>query len=144
VDEQNRAAARFQPDLDIRTDEYRAVHRSVEDLPIDDRPIRGRGVIVMQVEIVFITKIGGALTKRIQLDENGCLKSDGTECVMSRGIAQRAPIAGVERLAHLIQSLGSDQAITLGTLRAGLPHEVTIATRRVSTRITTGAHRADD
>ena len=40
-------------------------------------------------EIVCLTKSNGPLTKRIRLDENGVLHSDGSACVMSHGGARR-------------------------------------------------------
>src|SRR5260370_4466561 len=51
----------------------------------------------MLPEIVRFTKTGGPLTKRIHLDENGKLKSDGSACVMSQGEAWRAPVAAYDR-----------------------------------------------
>jgi hypothetical protein len=81
-------------------------------------------------EIVCLTKLGGPLTKKIFL-ESGVLRSDGSACVMTRGIACRSPITCVGQLGVLIGSLRSDQAIALGSLRAGLPREVEVATKRV-------------
>jgi hypothetical protein len=80
-------------------------------------------------EIVRLTKSGGPLTKKIRL-ENGELCSDGSACVMTRGVASRAPITCAGQLGALIGSLRSDQAIALGSLRPGLPREVEIATKR--------------
>jgi hypothetical protein len=72
----------------------------------------------------------GPLTKLICLDVSGGLRSDSSGCVMSRGTAQRTQIPDLEHLAQLIHSLNSDEAIALGSLRAGLPHKVGIATKR--------------
>jgi hypothetical protein len=80
-------------------------------------------------EIVCLTKSGGPLTKKIRL-ENGVLRSDGSACVMTRGVACRAPITCAGQLGALIGSLRSDQAIALGSLRLGLPREVEVATKR--------------
>jgi len=80
-------------------------------------------------EMVVFTKQGGLLTKRISLAEDGAVNSDGSECRMASGTARRAPIAGVPELAALIGSLESDQAITLGALRVGLPDEVKVTTK---------------
>jgi hypothetical protein len=41
-------------------------------------------------EIVCLTKTDGPLTEEIRL-ENGALRSDGSACVMTRGVARRAP-----------------------------------------------------
>src|SRR5258708_4659627 len=80
-------------------------------------------------EITCLTN-GGPLTKRIYLDENGALKSDGSACIMTRGTARRVAISCVRQLGELIAGLKSNQAIALGSLRPGLPDEVKIATRR--------------
>jgi hypothetical protein len=80
-------------------------------------------------EIVCLTKTGGPLTKQIRL-ENGVLRSDGSACVMTRGVACRAPITCAGQLRALIGGLRSDQAIALGSLRPGLPRKVEIATKR--------------
>jgi hypothetical protein len=80
-------------------------------------------------ELTILTKADGPLTKRISLAEDGSVKSDGSACLMSRGIAQRIEVAGVDELATLISSLNSNQAIALGALRAGLPDEVQIVTK---------------
>ena len=42
------------------------------------------------IEITTLSKTGGPLTKRISLAPDGTLRSDGSACVMSSGIAQRA------------------------------------------------------
>ena len=84
----------------------------------------------MQIEIIRITKIGGPLTKHIGLAPDGSLKSDGSSCVMPRGMARRVQIPGVAHLARLIETLRSDQAIALGRLRPGLAGEVAVVTKR--------------
>src|SRR5262249_15426201 len=45
------------------------------------------------------------------------------------GRARRVPLEGVDELASLISSLGSDEAIALGALREGLPAEVQVVTK---------------
>jgi hypothetical protein len=84
------------------------------------------------MEITRFTKAGGPLTKRISLTDDGMLKSDGSACVMSRGIAERIEINNIVQFGELIGSLASDQAIALGTLRPGLPDKVTIATAKAT------------
>jgi hypothetical protein len=81
------------------------------------------------MEITRFTKTGGPLTKRISLTDDGSLKSDGSTCVMSRGFAERIVIDDIKQFGELIGGLASDQAIALGTLRAGLPDKVSIATK---------------
>src|SRR6266404_7990026 len=85
----------------------------------------------MLSELTSFTKSGGPLTKRIELDASGRARSDGSACIMTRGVAQRAPISCVANLAELIGALRSNQAIALGSLRPGLPDEVKIAPKRV-------------
>jgi hypothetical protein len=55
---------------------------------------------------------------------DGSIISDGSACVMSRGIAQRARIPNVTQLAKLIERMGSNQALGLGALRTDLPDQV--------------------
>jgi hypothetical protein len=81
-------------------------------------------------EIVMLSKLGGPLTKQICLDENGGTKSDGSACVMSRGLATRTPVSCVSQLGALIGRLQSNQAIALGSLRHGLPQRVDVVTKR--------------
>jgi hypothetical protein len=77
-------------------------------------------------EITIFTKANGQLTKSIALTANGVISSDGSHCRMSRGKARRVQIANVGDLGGLIEQVQSDQAVTLGTLRIGLPEEVGI------------------
>jgi hypothetical protein len=81
-------------------------------------------------EIVCFTKSGGPLTKRISLNDDGTTKSDGSGCLMPRGIAVRTPIANITELAGLISGLRPDQAIALGALRSDLPGQVSVVTKR--------------
>jgi hypothetical protein len=81
------------------------------------------------IEITVFTKSGGPLTKRISLDADGTIKSDGSACTMSRGSAQRVSVADVRALAHLIEGLGSNQAVALGALRVDLPEQVSVVTK---------------
>jgi hypothetical protein len=81
------------------------------------------------IEITVYSKDGGPLTKRISLDADGKVASDGSACIMAKGKAKRARIASVNDLAKLIENLESNQAIGLGTLRSDLPDEVAIVTK---------------
>jgi hypothetical protein len=81
-------------------------------------------------EITVFEKNGGPLTKRISLAPDGSVKSDGSACVMARGAAWRLRIANVGELAAVIEKTRSDQAITLGALRADLPDKVQVVTKR--------------
>jgi hypothetical protein len=79
------------------------------------------------IEITVFTKIGGPLTKRISVTTDGTVNSDGSCCVMAR--AERIRLADVAALARLIGKLQSNQAITLGRLRSGLPDRVEVTTK---------------
>jgi hypothetical protein len=83
----------------------------------------------LAVEITALTKSGGPLTKRIRLAADGSITSDGSECVMARGIARRVPIGDVKELAALLDNINSNQAIALGALRPDLPDEVGVITK---------------
>jgi hypothetical protein len=80
-------------------------------------------------ELTVFTKRDGNLTKSIKLDPDGAMISDGSDCIMTRGTAQRTKIASVEQLADLIGHMKPDQALALGALRTGLPNKVEIVTK---------------
>jgi hypothetical protein len=86
------------------------------------------------LEVTRLTSLGGPLTKRISL-VNGLLRSDGSACIMTSGIAQRVQLAGVADLAKLIRRLKPNEAIALGALRSDLPGRVTITTKDRLTRL---------
>ena len=77
------------------------------------------------IELTVFSKTGGPLTKRISLDPNDKIVSDGNACYMARGRAKRVRIGGVGELAALIERLNSKQAVALGALR----DEVRIVTK---------------
>ena len=77
-------------------------------------------------ELTVFAKANGVLSKRISLNGDGTVKSDGAECAMARGRARRATVADVAELAKLIESLKTNEAISLGMLRPGLPNDVAI------------------
>jgi hypothetical protein len=81
-------------------------------------------------EFTIFAKSGGPLTKRISLAPDGSVKSDGAACVMAHGAARRANIASVLDLGILIEQLKPNEAIALGSLRAGLPNQVEVVTKR--------------
>src|SRR5215213_5231391 len=100
----------------------------------------------MGLEITVITKLGAEplMSKRIFLDETGKVRSDGSNCLMVRGTATRATAATAGDLAKLITSCRSDQAITLGSLKAGLPDSVAITTERKLKKIPDAIARTRD
>jgi hypothetical protein len=81
------------------------------------------------IELTRFAKIGGPLTKRIALSADGALMKDGSACIMSNGRAQRARFDRLDDVAELIQSLGSHEAISLGSLRPDLPDQVEVTTQ---------------
>lgn len=93
-------------------------------MPRDDS---GRGALDAEtarsalIEITGFVKIGGPLTKRISLSPDGGLRSDGSACVMSRGVARRLRFKTLSKFADFISSLDSTRAIALGAMRLGLP-----------------------
>ena len=82
------------------------------------------------IELTLFTKLEGILSKRIKLAADGAVLSDGSECRMSSGRAQRVTVDGAAGLAALIEELGSDQAITLGALRSDQRDDVEVTTRK--------------
>jgi hypothetical protein len=87
-----------------------------------------RGTNPVSAEITLITKAGPdpVMSKRIFLDEHGQMRSDGSQCLMTRGIATRAMAENAADLAQLLAACRSGQAFVLGSLRADLPSPVTI------------------
>jgi hypothetical protein len=83
-----------------------------------------------RVEIVIFTKDGGHLSKRISINEAGKIHSDGSACLMTRGIANRRTISSVEELAQIIGYMPSNQALALGRLRGGIGRTVRIVSKR--------------
>jgi hypothetical protein len=92
------------------------------------------------VEITTLTKAGGPLTKRITLDPDGSLRSDGSACVMSRGTARRVRFDDLGAFAGHIGSLDSNEAIALGMLRPDLPDQVEIITKHKLEEMNGAAH----
>ena len=80
-------------------------------------------------QLTLFTKDHGPLTKHIAQRPDGSIRSDGSACVMGSGKACRHSVASFAELAALINGLRANQAIALGTLRAGLPDEVAITTK---------------
>jgi hypothetical protein len=82
----------------------------------------------MKPEITLIKKSGPnpVMSKRIFLDEQRKVCSDGSQCLMAQGTATRATAETAAELAKHIMACGTDQGIALGALRADLPNSVTI------------------
>ena len=73
----------------------------------------------MKPEITLIKKSGPnpIMSKRIFLDEQGKVCSDGSQCLMAQGTATRATAETAAELAQHIMACGTDQAIALGALK---------------------------
>ena len=80
--------------------------------------------------ITAFRKDGGPLTKRITLADDGKVKSDGSDCLMTRGTARAVHFTSLAQIGEFIGALQGDEAIALGTLRGGLPEEVRVTTKR--------------
>jgi hypothetical protein len=82
----------------------------------------------MKPEITLIKKGGPnpVMSKRIFLDEQEKVCSDGSQCLMAQGTATRATAETAADLAEHIIACGTDQAIALGALRADLPNSANI------------------
>ena len=85
--------------------------------------------VAPMLEITVLAKSGGPLTKRISLDTDGTLRSDGSACTMASGVAQRATFNSLAAFAACIGRLAPHEAIALGALRDDLPDQVRIVTK---------------
>jgi hypothetical protein len=85
----------------------------------------------MTPQITLIKKSGpnAVMSKRIFLDNQGKVCSDGSQCLMTQGTATPATAETAADLAKHIMACGTDQAIALGALRADLPDPANITTR---------------
>jgi hypothetical protein len=81
------------------------------------------------VAITLFRKKGGPLTKRIRLDSNGHIISDGSECRMSAGTAERMRLDDIAALGKVIEGLQPSEAIALGALAPDLPDQVEVVTK---------------
>src|SRR5215472_10502646 len=81
-------------------------------------------------EITLIKKSdpNPVMSKRIFLDEQGKVCSDGSQCLMAQGTATRATTETAADLAKHIMDCGTEQAIALGALRADLASPAKITT----------------
>ena len=79
-----------------------------------------RNVHIPQITVITKRDVPPLMSKRISLDGDGKLKSDGSECRMITGTAARAFAGKASDFARIIGNCGSDQAIALGALREDL------------------------
>jgi hypothetical protein len=83
-------------------------------------------VPVPQITLIAKRDTPALMSKRISLDGEGKLKSDGSECRMVTGTAARAFAATASALAQIIANCRSNQAIALGALKAELLASVAV------------------
>ena len=83
----------------------------------------------MKPKITLIKKRGPnpVMSKRIFLDAQGKVCSDGSQCLMAQGIATRAVAETAADLAEHIMACGTGEAIALGALSPDVadPAEIT-------------------
>jgi hypothetical protein len=84
---------------------------------------------VPQITLINKRDTPALMSKKIFLDSDGKLKSDGSECRMITGTAARAFAATASDLARIIGNCGPDQAIALGALRKDLSSPVDVTTK---------------
>ena len=122
--------ARLEPNAtDIADQPGRSVTPDAPIEPVEKanaaEPASGIGV-----ELTLFTKSDGPLTKRIALDSEQRVVSDGSACCMAVGRAERLQVADAAALAAVLRTMSSCQAITLGRLRADLPDVAPVVPRR--------------
>jgi hypothetical protein len=83
-------------------------------------------------EVTLVRKCGidPLMSKRIFLDEQGALQSDGSQCLMIQGKAERVAAGTPGKLAEIISQCPSHSAISLGVLKDGLPSSLSITVPR--------------
>jgi len=84
---------------------------------------------VPQITLINKRDTPALMSKKIFLDSDGKLKSDGSECRMITGTAARAFAGTSSDLARIIGNCGSDQAIALGALREDLSTPISVTTK---------------
>jgi hypothetical protein len=85
---------------------------------------------ITTVALTLLRKAGDALSKRIWLDKKGNVVSNGDECRMAEGTAERVHLNDVAAFGQLIDNMQSDEGLALGALRADLPDKVDVVTKR--------------
>ncbi len=80
------------------------------------------------IEVTVLKKDRGILSKRISLNADGEVVSDGSACAMAHGRARRRRVAGLAELAELIGGMKPIECLCLCPLRADLGDDVVIAT----------------
>ena len=87
------------------------------------------------IELTKFVKTDGTksavLTKIAYVDKTtGEIRIDSSQCRMSYGRAHRLPVPNVHALAEAINSLGSNEAIAIGTLKEGVADGARVVIKR--------------
>jgi hypothetical protein len=94
-----------------------------------DADIDSDNAPVPQITLINKRDTPALMSKKIFLDSNGKLKSDGSECRMITGTAVRAFAETSSDFARIVGNCGPDQAIALGALREDLSSSVSVTTK---------------
>jgi hypothetical protein len=94
-----------------------------------DADIDSYNTPVPQITLINKHDTPALMSKKIFLDGDGKLKSDGSECRMITGTAVRAFAGTASDFARIIGSCGPDQAIALGALREDLSSPISVTTK---------------
>jgi hypothetical protein len=91
-----------------------------------DADIGSYNTPVPQITLINKRDKPALMSKKIFLDSDGNIKSDGSECRMITGTAARAFAGTSSDFARIIGNCGSDQAIALGALREDLSSPISV------------------
>ncbi|MGY3234094.1 hypothetical protein ACVMAJ_000984 [Bradyrhizobium sp. USDA 4448] len=84
---------------------------------------------VPEITVIVKHDVPDLMSKRISLNPDGKLNSDGSECRMVTGEAFRVIVKTPDDLACMIQNCTSDMAIALGALKEGIWPRVRVTTK---------------
>ncbi|GAA0028611.1 hypothetical protein [Bradyrhizobium ottawaense] len=101
-----------------------------EDIAQSDGDVAGQADLA-GAQLTLITKLDepSLMSKRLSLNDDGSLNSDGSKCWMSKGIAARTFAATAAMLARIIVACRSNQAIALGSIAQNIAAPVHIVTK---------------
>ncbi|MEK4034040.1 primase-helicase family protein [Methylocystis sp. IM3] len=97
--------------------------------------------VPVSIEMVRFVKEGGPLTKKISLDADGELVSDGSQCRMCEGVQERLPLKDWREFAEILDKTPRDTAYGVGRLKEQFGDSVVV---EVIGKVTTGAARSKE
>jgi hypothetical protein len=109
-------------------------------MPFGEEPAQTK---VVTFRVVVFRKGSGILCKKISLNPDNTVKSDGSACSMSVGTAE-LQTHNQQTFADLIGNLDYHEAIALGAFREGIPDQVKVETKRSAARTKFPGGRPDD